>query len=401
MTAITAQFTCDIDPGIRTVTSDATYNQLIYADHSIEVTFESAGVAWPAPTGSTWEIVLIDREDPTGGVLARSHAMAPAPNSALNVFVFSISTNTVELRAYLAASRGKAVIVELVQTDPVVPQTYCRWQVTCWNQGYDPNSAVYAQLHHHTVCPPDRAPTADDDILDGYDLGSIWLWCSDHSAWLCVDGTAGAAVWHKWFDRIVPDAQVGTSVPAFAGSITMDDPSDMREGMALEVVQAANSQYYVVTSVGGGGIDVMGPPLQIGIQIDMIRWLDPPALLNMQVMRTCWDTGVDTALLRNIDMTGFTWEGPRSYIVGYRAMQMEVDATAQGTVHVRANNLRVSTTGVVLSTVGTWVDNGATAINPVTYGIDRGDPIELECSSAGVPGTGRFLTCKAVIVTEA
>lgn len=323
MTAITAKFTCDVDPGIRTTTSDANLNQLVYADHSVEVAFEQAGIAWAPPTGSTWEIVLVDREDPTGGVLARSSAMAPAPNSALSVFVFSIATNTVELRAYLADSRGKSTIVELVRTDFVVPQTFCRWQVTCWNQGWDPNSAVYAQLRHHSTCDPDREPGPDDDSLIGYGIGSIWVWCADNSVWLCTDATPGAAIWRKWFDSLVPMAEVGTSVPLAAGSIAMDSVASMREGMAIEVVQAAVSQYYVVTSVGGGGVDVMGPPLYVGTQIDMIRILPDPALLNMQVARTCWDSGVSTHLLRDVEYTGFTWEGPRSHVVGFRAMQME------------------------------------------------------------------------------
>jgi len=401
MTAITARFTCDIDPGIRTTTSDPRQNQLVYADHSIEITFQQAGVLWAPPTGSTWEIVLVDREDPTGGVLARSSAMTPAPNSALNVFVFSIATNTVELRAYLDSSRGKNTIVELVRTDPVVPQTFCRWFVTCWNQGWDPSSAVYAELKHKSICPPDREPTPDDDELDGYAIGSIWVWCSDNSVWLCTDATSGAAVWNKWFDNLVSSAALGTSVPVVAGSLAMDDSSVMTEGEAIEVVQAGSSQYYVVADVDPTGIDVMGPPLSVGVQIDMIRRLDPPALLNLQVARTTWDNGVSTTLLRDVEMTGFTWEGPPGHIVGFRSMQMEVDATTQGRLNVLASGSRVSTTGILLSGVGTWVDNGSTAIDPATYSLARGDAIELECMTAGTPGTGRFLTTKVVIVTEA
>jgi len=398
--SVTATFTIDIHPSIRTATNDVADNQLVYADHSVQVTFEDNGVAWAVPAGSTWELVLVNREDPVSGVLARSTAFAPAPDDAESVFVFSLPTNTVELREYLADSRGKNVIVELVRTDLTVEQTVARWTVTAWNQGWDPSSAVYAELKHKSTCTPDREPTADDDTLLGYAIGSIWVYCTGHTVWLCTDATAGVAVWRCWFDRLVPTAELGTSVPIVTSRLPMDSTTSVPVGTAIEVVQSGVSTWHMVTALAAGYAELMGPPLTIGTQIDLVRVLDAPTLLNMMVSRTAWDNAVSTSLLSTIERTGFTWEGPAGHMVGYRAMQMEANGTSQGTVHVLAAGNRVSTTGVLLSTSGVWVDNGLVAIDKTKYSLDRGDAVELECSAAGVAGIGRFLTVKAVVVTE-
>lgn len=38
-------------------------------------------------------------------------------------------------------------------------------------------------------------PTVTDDVLRGYDTGSTWYNLTNSSAWVCIKGTAGAAVW--------------------------------------------------------------------------------------------------------------------------------------------------------------------------------------------------------------
>jgi hypothetical protein len=400
---ITAHFTVDIAPSIRTAVNDAAFNQLIYADQLVEVDFLENGTAWAPPTGSTWELVLVNRESPTSGVLARSSAFTPAPNSVATSLTFTISTNTVELKAYLADSRGKNLIVELTRTDASPDQTFVRWFVTMYSQGWDPNSAVYAQLQHHTTCNPDREPTADDDSLLGFGIGSIWVWCGGNSVWLCTDATPGAAIWKCWFDYLVPSAELGTSVPLSVGNIPMDSVASVREGMAIQVVQSGASTWHVITAVNVDSIDLMGPALAVGTQIDMIRIMENPLLLQCQVSQSCWDAATGY-LLAPIEKTGFTYEGERGHIVGFRAMQMEVDATTQGRLQVRANGSRVSIAngglGPQLGAVGVWVDCPATSIDKLVYTVNREDVIELECSAVGVPGTGRFLTCKLVIVTE-
>jgi hypothetical protein len=40
-------------------------------------------------------------------------------------------------------------------------------------------------------------PTANDDSGDGYSVGSTWINVTDDNAFVCLDATAGAAVWEK------------------------------------------------------------------------------------------------------------------------------------------------------------------------------------------------------------
>lgn len=39
------------------------------------------------------------------------------------------------------------------------------------------------------------APTAANDVTQGYAVGSQWLWAARGQAWVCLDATTGAAVW--------------------------------------------------------------------------------------------------------------------------------------------------------------------------------------------------------------
>lgn len=41
------------------------------------------------------------------------------------------------------------------------------------------------------------APTVNDDADDGYTIGSQWVDTTNDEAYICVDATAGAAVWVK------------------------------------------------------------------------------------------------------------------------------------------------------------------------------------------------------------
>jgi hypothetical protein len=201
---ITPVFTVDVGVSIRTSTNDPAANQLIFADQQVRVNVEENGAVWPIPAGATFDLVIVSREDPPGGLLAKSTSCGPVPSPTptptddeTGTLVFAITTNTVELRAHLAGARGKQCIVELVRTDLVVPQTLARWQVVCWNQGYDPVAAVYAELKHNTACNPDVAPTVNDDSLLGYAIGSVWVHCSANVVYLCVDATPGAAEWRR------------------------------------------------------------------------------------------------------------------------------------------------------------------------------------------------------------
>jgi len=46
------------------------------------------------------------------------------------------------------------------------------------------------------------APTVNDDISDGYSVGSFWYDLTSDTAYTCVDATSGAAVWLKIGDSL-------------------------------------------------------------------------------------------------------------------------------------------------------------------------------------------------------
>ena len=38
-------------------------------------------------------------------------------------------------------------------------------------------------------------PGVNDDILDGWAIGSVWINTTEDTVWVCVDNVAGAASW--------------------------------------------------------------------------------------------------------------------------------------------------------------------------------------------------------------
>jgi hypothetical protein len=441
---ITPVFTVDIGVGIRRSTNDPADNQLIFADQQVRVNVEENGVIWPIPAGATFDLVIVSREDPAGVLLAKSTSSGPVPSPSPTptgdeegTIIFHISTNTVELRAHLAGARGKQCIVELVRTDLIVPQTLARWQVVCWNQGFNPAAAVYAQLKHNTTCNPDAAPTINDDSLLGYAIGSVWVHCAANAVYMCLDATPGAAEWRQFFlaedefydntfsglvannvqdaiDEVqtgsgtgvqpwpVPAVHLGLSVPTTTTRLPMADTSDMRVGQGVQVEQLGSYTYHLVTAVGANYIDLCGPPLTIGTLVDRL-WIVPgaPVVEFIQIAQNVWDGSVQ-ALLLNIEHAYDLWEGETAHLVTFSAVQFDENGVSQGKVNVYLDGSPASTNdgakGVQLSTSGVWVANPDDAISRANYTVGRNSVIELWCTEAGVTGIGRFLTVRLTFV---
>lgn len=58
-----------------------------------------------------------------------------------------------------------------------------------------PNYSGWAVVHPSTVTAV--APTANDDVKKGYEVGSGWINTATGLVYTCVDTTAGAAVWKQ------------------------------------------------------------------------------------------------------------------------------------------------------------------------------------------------------------
>lgn len=85
------------------------------------------------------------------------------------------------------------------------------------------------------------APTVGDDEADGYSVGSRWYY--DGDIWLCVDATAGSAV---WVDTGVQLTDLGSA--ALLDSI---DEDDMSSNSATKLPTQQSVKAYVDTSVAG------------------------------------------------------------------------------------------------------------------------------------------------------
>lgn len=91
------------------------------------------------------------------------------------------------------------------------------------------------------------APTVNDDIDDGYGVGSVWIDVTGDNAYTCVDATAGAAVWRQI------NGGTSASLPAFGTATTLTLASDVAAaGTARHLVLAAQ------TSVTDDLIEVTG-----------------------------------------------------------------------------------------------------------------------------------------------
>jgi hypothetical protein len=56
-------------------------------------------------------------------------------------------------------------------------------------------AAVWHQIGALDKLDATAAPTASDDGTDGYSVGSIWIDVTNDTSWICVDTTTSAAVW--------------------------------------------------------------------------------------------------------------------------------------------------------------------------------------------------------------
>jgi hypothetical protein len=72
-------------------------------------------------------------------------------------------------------------------------------------------------------------PTASDDVLDGYEVGSHWINVTGNTGHLCVDSSVGAAIWVETTAGAgggAPDQDLFATVAGDTGSFTADGPTN-------------------------------------------------------------------------------------------------------------------------------------------------------------------------------
>lgn len=94
------------------------------------------------------------------------------------------------------------------------------------------------------------APTANEDVGDGYTIGSVWIDTTNDKTYICVDSTSTAAVW-----RISGNAITGTGDSVLATAPTLNGAVQLAENasIALDPAGSADGKYSGTTIAGTAG----------------------------------------------------------------------------------------------------------------------------------------------------
>jgi len=112
------------------------------------------------------------------------------------------------------------------------------------------------QKHNFTAT---AAPTTGDDADDGYGVGSIWIDVTGDDVYMCVDGTAGAAVWEQLNGASGTSATLTTK----GDLLTRTSSAEARlavgtDGQVLTAdSSAANGIKWAAGGSGGGALDLI------------------------------------------------------------------------------------------------------------------------------------------------
>ena len=100
------------------------------------------------------------------------------------------------------------------------------------------------------------APAVGDDSADSYVVGSLWIDTTHDKAYVCLDNSAGAAVWTEITVTTGGSGSVGAMGPPGA------DGADGADGWPIPGPVGATGS---AGAAGAAGVGLMGPPGSDGV----------------------------------------------------------------------------------------------------------------------------------------
>jgi hypothetical protein len=142
----------------------------------------------PVGTGST-DVAAGDHTHSAPAIDDLSDVNAPSPSNG-DVLTWDSTPGE-----WVASAAGAPALDGLADVDATSPSD---GDVLTWSDGDSAwvNAVVPGNLLNKYDAT--AAPTADDDEVDGYSVGSIWVDVTNDAAYICVDATEGAAVWNPF-----------------------------------------------------------------------------------------------------------------------------------------------------------------------------------------------------------
>lgn len=189
---------------------------------------------------------------------------------------------------------------------------------------YDPRPLFRpAPLNNLTAT---TAPGVGDDSADGYVIGSQWLDLTADKSYICLDSTAGAAVW-KETSNAAGGAGTVTSVALAAPSILTVSGSPVTTSGTLTMTLATQSANTVLAGPTSGGAAT--PAFRGIVSADLTTALTtPPPIGGTTPSTAVFSTNVQiTASAANARLDMYTY-GAQNLYQGYAAGGTEASPTA-------------------------------------------------------------------------
>lgn len=196
-----------------------------------------------------------------------------------------------------------------------------------------------------------------------------------------------------------------TALPLSTSRIAMSDTSGFVVGDAVRVLQGVNLRYGIINAISTNTyIEIVGELLASGVAIDALSVGAQSQYLQLDLWAASdYASVASTTLLSSKSRGHVRWNNRPARLVEVLVTQNDGGSGTQPRVNVRIAGSRAlslsSNQGVQLSaTSGTWVSSGIGAINELNNRIERGESIELECSTTN--STVRDLSASLIFVIE-